>query len=187
MRYALLTVVLLGVGLVTHAEETLIRQHWLTISLEEIDYAKPVIADATIPISLAEALLGALPPTWATEIREEGFQLQNLIAKARLLRTDESFVATTDSYEMTITKRARDVDPSQTPSYLVIQSPETRIPFPLMVTSVAVNGLQLLMKEFKGMDAELALFVEELKKTPPGLLYEEYDEMDDSWMKVMLE
>lgn len=163
------------------------RQAWISVAFEEIDYAKPVIASASLPIQLGKAFINALPDKWRESIEEEGFDLAAIAEKAEALDPDASFIEETLSYRFAIKKVLKDAPTNASANYLIVHSNRARVPIPLMVTSVAVRGIQFLIKEFQGKDAELTALIEEIRKMPPTVLYREEDALDQSWMEIRLE
>lgn len=187
MNRSILLCFLLVLAPFSWADPASSSQEWLQIAFEEINYASPIVANASLTKPLADKFVKAMPPVWLTEIEDEGFNLPGLIQRVETMDKNAFVEAKTDSYHLKISKTDETIDSSDAPSYLVIETQDARIPVPLFVTSLAVNGLMYVVEEFKGMEQELSALVMELRTTPKRLLYEQTDAYDGSWMKVSLE
>lgn len=158
----------------------------LRVSFEEIKSVSPIISHATMTVSLAKAFVDAMPDKWGAEIKDGGFDLSTIIPLVEALRIDDSIQNESDRYRLSITKK-NITPPSDAPGYLIIHSNKVRLPVPLVVTSVAVGAIQLAFQEFKNKQAELRALVEEIKKSPKGMVYDMHDDYDGSWLRLSLE
>lgn len=158
----------------------------LRVSFEEIRSSSPIVSHATMTVSLAKAFMDAMPDKWDAEIKDSGFDLSTIITLVESLRVDDSIKNESDRYRLSITKKNITPD-SEAPGYLIINSNKVRLPVPLLVTSAAVGGIQLVFREFKNKQAELTALVEEIKKSPKGMVYDMHDDYDGSWLRLSLE
>lgn len=166
------------------AQETSTPQ--LCVSFEEISSASPIVSHATVTVSLAKAFVDAMPAKWNTEIKDSGFDLDAIVTLVESLRMDDSIKNESERYRLNITKK-KVVSSSEAPGYLIIHSNKLRLPVPLLVTSAAVGAIQLAFRDFKDKQAELTKLVEEIKKSPKGMLYDQHDDYDGSWLRLSLE
>jgi hypothetical protein len=162
-------------------------QPWVHIAFEEINSASPVIGEATLPLSLAMTVVDAVPQKTRDECKEEGFDLKDLRNRTRLLETGTSFSAAQEKYQLTITKIAPPVTSQALPSTLLIKTHLFPLKAPLTITNLTVKLLQLAFKDLKGMDEELTLLVEEIKKTPPTTLLTGEDKYLETSLEIGLE
>ncbi|MBZ0256152.1 hypothetical protein K8I31_08825 [bacterium] len=166
------------------AQDSLTPQ--LRVSFEEISSSSPIVSHATMTVSLAKAFVDAMPDKWNAEIKDSGFDLSTIITLVESLRVDDSIKNESERYRLSITKK-NITPPSDAPGYLIIHSNKVRLPVPLVVTSVAVGAIQLAFREFKNKQAELTALVEEIKKSPKGMVYDMHDDYDGSWLRLSLE
>lgn len=162
------------------------RAQWLSVSFEEINFASPVIAHATLTEELAARFVDALPKAWEEDMREDGFDPHTLLDLVDALPVNETLRKENNDYRLMVTKTERP-QTNQTANYLIIRTEKARVPIPLMISSVAVNGIQYLIEDFQGKEKELAALVQAIQSTPPGRLYHATDALDNSWMEIRLE
>ncbi len=159
----------------------------LHVSFEEISSVSPIVSHATLTVSLAQAFVKAMPDKWSAEIKDSGFDLGLITTMVESLRMDDSIQNESDRYRLEVTKQDFLYGPNDAPGYLVIHSNKLRLPVPLLVTSAAVGAIQLAFRDFKDKQDELTALVEEIKKSPKGMLYDQQDKYDGSWLRLSLE
>lgn len=185
-------VLFLSIGLLIASLGTIYTQAddeiWLAGSLEEIKSASPLIGHATMPMTLARAIVSAVPPKYATETKEAGWDIETIAQAVEAMKVNDVFDLTINNMHLVIHKYIRqkpETPPS--PSLLRINNPTLKLPVPLILTSTAITLLQYAVKEFKGMDAQLTILIEQIKKTPPGLILKGEDRLMNSWLEILLE
>jgi hypothetical protein len=160
---------------------------WLSGSLEEIKAASPIIGQATMPINLLNAIVQAVPQKYLKETKESGFDVPALYKSVEAMAPDEIFDVTINDIHLVIRKFVKHKpDVAQASSRLYIRTQDLSVPIPLILTGPAITLLQYIVKEFKGMDQQLSVLLEEVKKTPPGLLLQGEDRLMNSWLKILL-
>ena len=129
---------------------------WLTGSLVEIKSASPLIGFATMPLSLATALVDAVPPKYLKETQEEGFNIPAISQSVKALKPNGVIDMTIKDMHLVIRKFTRPKPATPPAPYrLQINNPNLKLPIPLVLTGTAVTVLQYAVKEFKGMDSQL--------------------------------
>ncbi|MBN2329635.1 MAG: hypothetical protein JXR73_21015 [Candidatus Omnitrophica bacterium] len=161
---------------------------WLAGSLEEIKSASPMIGHATMPLSLAKAIVDAVPPKYLKESQEAGFEIPVIAEAVESMKPDDVFDLTIKDIHIVVRKftKPKPAEPPA-PSRLQINNPDLKLPIPLFMTGTAVTLLQYVVKEFKGMDAQLAHLIEQVKMTPPGLLLKGEDRLMNTWLEIFVE
>lgn len=160
---------------------------WLSVSFREVNTASPIVANATLPASLANAIVAAVPDKQREDAKEDGFDLEQLAARSQALKAGDRIHEASSRYEMNIVKTPAPDAGVSSPGYLIVQTDKIRVPVPLSVTSLAVGSIQYLFKDFKDKGAELTTLIEELRKMPTGMIYSHYDQYDNSYLKLSLE
>ena len=167
--------------------EAALEEIWLSGSLEEIKAASPIIGQATMPINLLNAIVQAVPQKYLKETKESGFDVPALYKSVEAMAPDEIFDVTINDIHLVIRKFVKHKpDVAQASSRLYIRTQDLSVPIPLILTGPAITLLQYIVKEFKGMDQQLSVLLEEVKKTPPGLLLQGEDRLMNSWLKILL-
>ena len=159
----------------------------LLVSFEEINSASPIVSHATLTVSLAKAFVNAMPENWSAEIKDSGFDLDAITMLVESLRDDDSIQSESGKYRLEVQKKKLPANANDAPGDLVIHSNKLRLPVPLLVTSAAVGAIQLAFRDFKDKQAELTTLVEEIKQSPKGMLYDQHDDYDGSWLRLSLE
>ncbi|MDP8242833.1 MAG: hypothetical protein P9L94_02045 [Candidatus Hinthialibacter antarcticus] len=185
IRFWLCLVVFCTSSFIAAAQETPTSQ--LLVSFEEINSASPIVSHATMTVALAKAFVNAMPDKWSAEIKDSGFDLATITTLVESLRVDDSIENESEKYRLEVVKKNLPKDANAAPGYLVIHSNKLRLPVPLLVTSVAVGAIQLAFRDFKDKQAELTALVEEIKQSPKGMLYDQHDVYDGSWLRLSLE
>lgn len=161
---------------------------WLAGSLEEIRSASPMIGHATMPLSLAKAIVDAIPPKYLKETQEAGFEIPIIAEAVESMKPNDVIDLTIHDVHIVIRKflRPKPAEPP-VPSRLQINNPDLKLPIPLFMTGTAVTLLQYVVKDFKGMDAQLTHLIEQVKMTPPGLLLKGEDRLMNTWLEIYVE
>lgn len=159
---------------------------WVQAAFEEINAASPMVGSATMPLDLALAMVEATPSKHLRGAAEDGFDIPAIAQKVKGLPAGAAYEVKTLRYRLVLTRFDKPPQPDASPSRLYIQTSALSVPVPLMLTGAAVSILQYAVEDLQGMDDELARVLEEVKKTPPGMLLEGRDEYMDSWLKISL-
>ncbi len=160
---------------------------WLYGSFAEINSASPVVGAATMPLTLAKALVDAVPANYVKEANESGFDIPLIVDIVEALPAGEKFELTKNDYHLEIYKVVKTAEFDKKPTSLVIQNEQLRLPIPLILTGTVVKALQLAFKDLKGLDEELAKLVNQIKETPPGILLKGEDRLMNSWLEIRLQ
>jgi len=159
---------------------------WLAGTFSEINSASPVIGGATVSLSLAKAIVAAVPPKYLKETKESGFDLVTIAQLVEAMPVDEVFELTKDDYHLKIRKFPKEVPADAYSSTLMIRNNKFSLPIPLLITGPAVCVLHYALEEFKGMDEPLTQVINQVKQTPPGLILKGEDQLFDSWLEIYL-
>ena len=159
---------------------------WLQGTFQEVNSASPVTGSATMPLSLARSIVRSTPQKYLDDVKTGGFDLEAILAALEAMPMDQVFQIKRDDYHLVIHKYSA-AAPEAKPSLLFIRSDSLSIPVPLAITGTAITLLQFAIKDLKGLDQQLATLLEEVKKTPPGLLLKGEDRLMQSWLEIRLQ
>ncbi len=159
---------------------------WLAGTFNEVNSASPVIGGATVSLSLAKAIVAAVPPKYLKETKESGFDLVTIAQLVEAMPKDEVFELTKDDYHLQIRKFTKPVNPEEYSSTLMIRNNKFSLPIPLLITGTAVSVLQYALEDFKGMDEPLTQLINQVKQSPPGLILKGEDKLFNSWLEIYL-
>ncbi len=180
-------IALLIISFASFSSEAAQEEIWLSGSLEEIKAASPIIGYATMPLNLVKAIVQAVPSKYLKETKESGFDVPAIFTAVDAMETNELFDVTINDIHLVIRKFEKEKpDEPLTSSRLYISTQDFSVPIPLIMTGPAITLLQYIVKEFKGMDQQLSMLIEEIKKTSPGLLLQGEDRLMNSWLKILL-
>jgi len=160
---------------------------WLYGKLQEVNSASPMVGEASFPLSLARAVLAAIPPKYLKNSKDAGFDIDTISQVVESMPKGEIFEMTQNDYKIAIHKGVVSATPVAKPYSLIIRNENIKLPVPLMITGMAVKVLQMAFKDFAGLDTQLTHVFEEVKNTPPGLLLKGEDKLMNEWLEIRLE
>jgi len=164
---------------------------WLRGTFQEVNSASPVVGMATFPLELTRAVIAATPKKFLKEASEDGFHIEAIFKAVEAMPVNEKFKIVNKDIHLEIEKFVTIQETPASSGLLIIglNSPDRNfnIPVPLALTAAAVPLLQYAMKELKGLEEELGKMLEQVKKTPPGILLKGEDKLMNSWLEIRLQ
>ncbi len=168
---------------------------WLQGSFKEINCASPMIGAATVPMALTQAIVAAVPASYINDVKEDGIDIPLITTLVEAMPPGEKFELKQDDFHLRIVKFKKNVLPDSVATKLSIKTKELSIPaIPLFLSKPAVGALKLAMKALSVKIDDPEVFgealnkvVDEVKKTPPGILLKGEDKLMDSWLEIRLE
>ncbi len=159
---------------------------WLQGTFEEVNSASPVIGKATMPLSLVQSIVEATPNKYLEEAKESGFDISAILLSVEAMQEEDHFELVKGDYRLAIHKYTQPAQSSNV-RYLYVRSENFSVPIPLSVTKVAVSVLQYAFSELDIDKNALSTMIEEIKKTPSGMILDGEDKLMEAWLKVRLE
>lgn len=160
---------------------------WVLASFQEVRSASPVVGQATMPLPLALAAVNSVPANVKADSRKDGFDIDIIAQAVAAMPINQTFELTKKDYNLRIRKVRASAQTDVQPSMLYINNDTVKLPIPLIFTGTAVSALQMAFEELKGMEEPLNAAMEELKRTPPGVLVTGRDTLTEGWLTITLE